>query len=201
MTLKYPWFLRTVLELVFVIIIQATSYFVFHVSCQSHNRRQLKSMSVWIEVSLPFMFAFEFRSVTSDKKWWMWHCHVRRSLNVTLCPGSQMAGRKSMRQTQCGACRVAMDLGHHRARQAVSNQSIISFKGRVKWDLMEILCGNLQRWTPSLQVCWFTHNRLVTSGWDNRQGKWHTHLINFSEYLLDFWCSLCTVRLKRSSLS
>ena len=48
------------------------------------DRCQFKSIWVWTEVSLHFMFAFEFRSVTSDKEWWMWHCHVERSLNVTL---------------------------------------------------------------------------------------------------------------------
>lgn len=54
MKLKYPQFLRTVLELVFLIITQATSYFVFRVSCQSLNRHQLKSMSEfgWKSVSL-----------------------------------------------------------------------------------------------------------------------------------------------------
>lgn len=35
MKLKCPWLLRTVLELVFLIIVQATGYSLSHVSCQS----------------------------------------------------------------------------------------------------------------------------------------------------------------------
>lgn len=130
MKLKCPWFLWMVLELVFLITVPAAGYPLISVSCRSLliavNSKVYQSLDgsqssfqvcIWIEVC---------------HEWRMWHCHVERSLNVTLGPGSQMAGRKSMMQTQCGAWRVEMDLGQHRVMQAVNNQSIISFKG--KWS-------------------------------------------------------------------
>ena len=96
------------------------------------DRCQFKSISElgWKSVSISGLHLNWGLSwvVKSD----MWHCHVERSLNVTLGPGSQMAGRKSMVQTWCGAWRVEMDLGQQRVMQAVNNQSIISFKG--KWN-------------------------------------------------------------------
>lgn len=51
-----------------------------------------------------------------------------------------MAGRKSMMQELYGVWRAEMDLGQQGAMQAVSNQSIILYWGRMKWDVKAVLC-------------------------------------------------------------
>ena len=151
MKLKCPWFLRMVLELVFLITVQAAGYPLIDISC----------LSLLTDVNSKVYQSLDGSQSPFKVCIWIEVCHEwQRMTNVTLphrkiikChPGSwQPNGWQEVNDADTVWSVESGDGSRAAESHASGEQSINHFiQRKVKWDLMEILCESLQWWTSSL---------------------------------------------------